>query len=1036
MRNVHLAAMLLIGASVCRAEQGSSSCGSCTDFPAGPIRVLESFEEGVPSYVQASGVPLTVNSRRMKHGNQSLSWQWNGNDTLTFRTLIGYRRQRLLTELQKDHQENLHAAPDIDVYEAPRGFFMWIYNDVPRKQRLRFKFGHGVEVDCWFDYNLDFNGWRTVAIYYDRGDMAGTAREDMDFMTICAPSIGTGTFLIDTLGFSVPMNPRTATPNPQLPQIDRHPRLVSNYEHRMYQFSQYTPLYDPTPLTSQTIEDFRTLDRQAKELYLPDKSRRQWKDCRLDLIEERFRQFEIVREGEEIYGRPLVKDNIMFEYFQELGLSKDRHMEGLMSWEKNFGPTLLQIAEAWNCSDSSDVRDRLAAMFIDLFDYGIDQGFAVGAGLNWIHHYSYEIRDYAPAMFLMRDVLKEHERLQEAIDICKWFHGFNQVYRDDLVYGYEGRIASDADDMQGLLTQRLLCALIMNDSPEKARDLRHFSDHFSTVSTGYANALDEAFKPDGTVFHHAGHTLGYGGRAIYGAVRTWSILKHTQYAASPEAVQRLKKVANTYEFCLFGKNRKTPKAFASIRFQPYTHPKHFGNMPEALGEASASSGMRMLPYSCVGIKRQKNDWMITARTHSKYVYPFESWSRNYFAFPLFIANGYLDVSYPGSLDSTTPSDSVWFDGYDWRRWPGTTTVHLPEDIIATRVGQVRDEGGEYLFSDQPFCGGLETSYGCGVQVFSFKGHDKYELASFTGKKTWFYDGNKVVCLGSDIKSGIENYPVETTLFQDHLETETTPVLINGTECCAPLFEKTLNPKTWLMDTRRTGYAVLGMDEQSSLKLRRGLQENPNCTNTGMATGRFVTVWFDHSIQPVGASYAYVLVAATVPEEMQELADGLNGSVSPIRIVQQNADAHIVRLTEKRATAYAVYKKDGMDFETGLARHVDSASCFMIRQEEDRLRVSLSDPDLNIYDGQDDLLPDGTRGELSIYEHEWFYWPSRESKVHLTLNGRWKMDSLVRAMETTEQQAKVIAANEKSTMVEFTCRDGLSTELILSRVPEQ
>ncbi|VGO18181.1 chondroitinase family polysaccharide lyase [Pontiella sulfatireligans] len=988
-----------------------------------PVKSIESFEEGMPAGFSATG-NLTLDTRRMKHGEQSVKWEWKGNDQIIFDTPIGYRKQRKLTE---DSAALQHVDPTaVDILEPPHGFFMWIHNDEPRPQRIRFEFGRGDEVDCWFDYNLNFKGWRTVALNYDRGDMKGLPREDMTRLTINTPNTGSGTFFIDTIGLSVPMNPRTVNPNPQLPDIDPHARLVSQYEHCQYKFSKLTPTFNLEPLTDEIVADFRTLEKQAMPYWFPESDRATWNDSKIKGIEKKFAKLEIVRDGDNIYGRPLVFGNIMKEYFSETGIPKDELYDGIMSWRYDYCGTLFQIARAWEFTQSADNKAKLETMFMDVFDYGIDQGMAAGAGLGWIHHYAYIIREYIPALFVMREPLERHGRLDEAIKACKWFSGFNQVYREDLVYGYEGRKANDADDMQGLQTLRLVTPLLMKDSPEKARDLKHFSSFFSNVSTAYANALDETFKPDGTIFHHAGHAYGYGGRAIYGSVRTFDILKGTSFQASAAAAQRIKKCARTYFDGLFTKEKMTPKAFASIRFSNYKSAEQFADMLDLMGETyEPLDGFRSLPYTCVGLKRQSDDWMITARTHSKYVYPYESWGRDYFAFALFIANGYLDVAYPDSLDSLTPSEETWHEGIDWLRYPGTTSVRLPFEDIATRVGVVRDEGGEYLFSDQAFSGGVETSYGCGVQAFQFKGHDKYGLESFTGKKSWFFVGNKVVCLGSDIQSDIPGYPVETTLFQVPLSATNEPVLLGGRAVDKfPVMRqlKTKQPR-WLIDNRGTGYYV----PQGKLHLSRSVQTNPDPHDEGEVSGNFATAWFDHGKTPKDAEYEYVLVADADADQMKKFS-----RKPTVKVLQKDSSAHVVELSEEDATAYAVYAEKGAAFGEGFVKNVNKQSTFIVKREGKKLRLSVADPDLNIYDGQEDLLPDGTRGELSIYEREWFFWPSRPSKVQITLDGEWKIDELVTPMETVETQPRIISSKNGKTVVEVVCRDGLSAELLLSK----
>ncbi|MEO0793610.1 MAG: chondroitinase family polysaccharide lyase [Verrucomicrobiota bacterium] len=1000
----------------------SSALGA--DKVSSDFQILESFEDGIPEGLSATG-QLELDQDRIKHGAKSVRWDWQGNDRFIFDRPIGYRKQQPISEGGGALEHTDSSAGQI--LEPPRGFFVWVYNDEARPQRLRIEFGRGDEVDCWFDYNLNFKGWRTIWLTFDRGDMKGVPHEDMDRLTINAPNTGSGTFYFDTFGFGLPINPRTVGGNPQLPSIDPHPRLVSQYEHFLYWASQQRSTEPVEPLTDAILADLRQVEDQATNQWLSKAECERWNDDKMKGIEKRFSAFGIRRDGDNIYGRPLLKTNVMTEYFSELGLAKEELMPDTMTWKREFGPMLLSIARAWHCTKSQEAKNRLEEMFINLFDYGVDQGFDHGAGLGWIHHYSYEIREIAPAMFLMREPLARNERLDKAVEICKWFHGFNQVYRPDMAYGWQGRKACDADDMQGLLASRLLCALMMPDSPEKVRDLRQFSHFFSEVSTAYANALDETFKPDGTIFHHGGHAYGYGGRAIFGAARTYDILKDTQFRATENARKRIAKVATTYYDGLFTDDWMTPKAFASIRFSNYKSPNSFRNMHDLFDDSyEPLNGFRMLPYSCVGFKRRGGDWMITARGHSKFVYAFESWGRNYFAFPQFIANGYLDVSYPDSIDSLTPTSGsdIWNAGIDWCRIPGATTVKLPFEKIATRVGQVRDEAGEYIFSDQAFSGGVESTYGAGIQVFQFTGHDKYDLESFSGKKTWFFFGNKVVCLGSDIESDVEGYPVETTIFQNSLAETIEPIIVNGSKVDRFPFDDVLEDTqpNWVIDNRGTGFYF----PQATVQLTRAEQTNPDSNFEESVSGDFTVAWIDHGIAPKQASYEYVLLAATNEEEMKTFT-----KQPSIAVVQHDSIAHVVHSSEENSTAYAVYSPQGAKFDSGLVVEVSKQAVFLLKEEEGTLRLSLADPDLNIYDGQEDRLPDGSRIELSIYEREWFFWPSRPHHVRLALKGRWEISDLVVPMETAQSQPTIISSDDDLTVIEFECRDGLSTEIVLT-----
>lgn len=990
---------------------------------ADPGKLMESFEEGIPGGLTADGA-ISVDRQRMKFGQQSLRWDWINNGKLVLDTPIGYRKQRLLSLGNSSLLEHVDAR-QTNVYEPPRGIFMWVYNQNPRPQRLRIEFGRGEEVDCWFDFNINFKGWRTIALNYDWGTMRGVPREDMTRMTINAPTTGTGTLYFDMIGTSVPMNPRTVGPNPQLPEIPQHPRLVAQYPHLLLAFSQYTPSFLLRPVTAEVVADFRKMEEAAKAYWdgLPDAA----ESVNMDAIRERFARFQIRREGDEIFGAPLHNSNIVLEYFAERGVPRAEARKEFISWRWDFNSALIQIARAWVSSGDETQKTELAQMFIDLFDYGVDQGFDEGAGLGWIHHYSYVIRDYAPAMLIMRDVLKEAGRLEKAVAVCKWMYGFGQVYREDLVYGWPGRKSSNADEIQGIVPQRLVTALLMEDSPEKARDIEHFASYFSNVTAAYADALDETFKPDGTIFHHAGHTYGYGGRAAFGAVLTYDILNRTRFQVSEAARQRLVKVAKTYYAGLFpvDERRKAPKAFATCRFTGYTLPHRYAGMLQLLGSSEIDvSGVRMLSYSSIGMKRQGDDWLITTRAHSKYVHPFESWGKNFFAYPLFVANGYTDISYPHSVDSLTPNEgSEHFAGFDWRRWPGATAVKLPFKQIETRVGQSRDEGGEYLFSDQAFVGGVETTHGVGAKVFRFRGHSKYGLESFTGHKSWFFYGNKVLCLGTNLRSQIPGYPVETTVFQLPIDAWEKPIHVDGKVIDGLNQSWSAGDQTsWMLDSRGTGYVF----PRGGVRLKTAEQTSPDYQGRKDVTGRFATAWFDHGISPEDASYEYLMVAGASPEEMAAVSE-----TPGYQVLEASESAHVVALWEEKSIAYAVYAEQGVQFDEGAVRAANKQSTFVVRRDGDKLRLSVADPDLNIYDGQDDLLPDGSRNELAIYEREWFFWSSRPNAVRITLKGHWKIDELVVPMETADRQPRVVSKEGGVTVIEIICRDGLSAEVLLS-----
>ena len=137
-------------------------------------RIMESFEDGIPATMHAEGGNLDLDSLRFKHGRQALRWNWIGNSKLVLERDLGYHPQRTI-DIRKDSllKELRGGGKSGLLTEPPRGFFLWIYNPQARAPQLRFQFGRDDQVDAEFDFELNFSGWRTIWIIYDKGDMMG-----------------------------------------------------------------------------------------------------------------------------------------------------------------------------------------------------------------------------------------------------------------------------------------------------------------------------------------------------------------------------------------------------------------------------------------------------------------------------------------------------------------------------------------------------------------------------------------------------------------------------------------------------------------------------------------------------------------------------------------------------------------------------------------------------------------------------------------------------------------------------------------------
>ena len=241
--------------------------------------------------------------------------------------------------------------------------------------------------------------------------------------------------------------------------------------------------------------------------------------------------------------------------------------------------------------------------------------------------------------------------------------------------------------------------------------------------------------------------------------------------------------------------------------------------------------------------------------------------------------------------------------------------------------------------------------------------------------------------------------------------------------------KTTKP-FWMLDNRNTGYYIPSVPKNTTLNFLRKEQVNPDAHGRSEVKGNFTTVWFNHGKAPKDISYSYAIMADADSEKMKNFTSAMKSKEKPYQIIQQNEKAHIVKAPKLASTAYAIFD-ESVVLKKGLVTKVNRPATFLIKEDKEGVKLALSDPDFNIYEGQDDRLPNGSRVELSVYSREWFYWPTRSTTVQITLKGQWKIKEQILEIETViNKKAKVISLNKNETIIEFECRDGLSAEIFL------
>ncbi|GAE20797.1 chondroitinase [Bacteroides pyogenes JCM 10003] len=359
----------------------------------------------------------------------------------------------------------------------------------------------------------------------------------------------------------------------------------------------------------------------------------------------------------------------------------------------------------------------------------------------------------------------------------------------------------------------------------------------------------------------------------------------------------------------------------------------------------------------------------------------------------------------------TPATSGWVQpGFDWNRIPGTTSIHLPWELLKANVLNVDRYSGieEMLYSDEAFAGGLSQQGADGNFGMILHEHDKYNGTHRARKSFHFLDG-MIVCLGSDIENANAEYPTETTVFQ-----------LAVTDKQGREFWKDApagNRKLWT-DHLGTGYYV-----PVAARFEKNFPQLSRMQNTGAETkGDWVSLVIDHGKAPKAAGYEYAVFPQADAQRMSALLKRI-----PYKVLRKDRGAHIVQFGGDRVTSYVLFDTPQADLPGALLQRADTSCLVMTRQESAKQwLLTVAQPDLALYRGASDEAfdADGKRIERSIYSRPWINNESGEIAVTVTLRGRWKVE------ETP--YCRIVSADKRQTQLRFLCREGRSFEVRLTK----
>ncbi|MCU4174040.1 chondroitinase family polysaccharide lyase [Carboxylicivirga sp. N1Y90] len=979
---------------------------------------LWSFENlNQKQWTVSKGHKIATSDLHYKHGAHSMQWAWKKAGGITLNHAVGFKP----------------FDPNREDKSIP-SFAVWVYNEKPVDDHITFVFGTNEVDNCQFDFGLNFKGWRAAWVSYER-DMQGEPKSTMNRLCIESPqSVQKGQLFIDHMFLCQNIDSRHHTPDNQVPFVN-----AGTKSHWLIQ--QKTSLASPDIALPDALQKTdKKAFKQINERFQSDILKKQnVSDKTVASLQKQFERYGIKRKGDHIIGLP-----IWFGRNAELYFPHITHKEAKTFYNathqnvKAYFDFMMKVARAHASSLDINQKQALENIFIDLFDHMLDQGFAAGSGLGTIHHYGYNWRNYYRALFLMRDVLENNDRLEVATEGLQWFAALGEVFHQPEVDGM------DIDAFNTQVMGRLASILIMADSPKKMQYLDCFA---RWIDNGLlpAPGLNDAFKIDGSSYHHANHYPAYATGGMTGATRMVYFLSSTPFQVSEEAHNNLKRALLTMRFYCNklhwptsmsgrhpeGKGKLVPEHYAILANAG--SPDGKGAIDQELAAAylrlaggkkasfvkafkkedivaePTPTGHITMPYACSSIHRRDN-WSVSVRGHSRYLWASEQYlSANLYG--RYLAHGQLQVMGAGDPVTQTSSGFVQ-NGWDWNRFPGTTVINLPIDDLRANILNVDQYSGyeEMLFSDESFAGGVHAQNKNGVYAFILHEHDKYQ-GSLRARKSYFFFDNMIVCLGSGIENVNEEHPTETVLFQNHIAKDDPELVVDDIVFAED--EKEFEAQaSWMMDNKGNAYII----PSGNIYVKKGLQQSRDESSEKPTEGNFSAAVIQHGKAPKDASYHYCVLPSTTVEMVKEKAKNKG-----YQVLKKSVQKHIVYNEESNQTGY-VFFEAAKDNTEGLIVNTNIPCIAMSKQEGASLVLDVVNPDLALYSGPaDEIYKDGKRVERSIYSRPWRSSSSQETTLEVELEGEWQSED--KAMLT-----KILTNG--NTMLSIVCQHGLSQSVVL------
>ncbi|MGP3948111.1 chondroitinase family polysaccharide lyase [Streptomyces sp. 7N604] len=1001
------------------------------------------LETAVPPRMAAGkGSRLSISDRAAICGGHSLRWDHDA-------------RSRIVVRADLAYGADPYRPLDDQAWQGTVDTFsVWVFNEEPADDAIRFEFGRGERTDAWFDFRLGFTGWRTAWVRYGY-DMHGRAHPDMDTVRIIAPR-RSGTLHLDQLLLNVAVRPDGPTRDVQVPEVCREgDAWDAQHWQALYLFDQLLKKRQlPAPAPSEEDRaSLRTLLARYHDEYLAAAVRVD--DAYVAALTAQVAELGVPERSSTGTGRPVLSyqsqiypPQIAADLTSFVGAATLRGCTDLMK----------TVAQAHDAAGDAH-RPALAELYLRLVAHLRDQGWTHGSCQGTIHHLGYDARGYYDSVHLMRDVLRDAGLLGAVRADVTWLTGLGRIFR-----GWDHRMAyGSVMDILGTTFRGLLAAVLLYESEAEQVAYLHALRDWLDRALLPVPGIQDGIKPDGTTFHHVGFYPDYARDGFSGLAPLVYVMGGGTFRISERAHAWLKRAlltmrlyANKFHWPISLTGRH-PRGTTALSVTPYEW-LAFAGTPDGSSDVDpelASAFLRLLPaepsdrqkrlagrlaargitaepdpsgtwalnYAALAVHRRDN-WQVTVRGHNRYlwsteVYEGANWYGRYNTY------GQIQVLHRG--DPVTNADSGYSQpGWDWNRRPGTTTIRKPlPHLRADLTGTIE----EMLLTDERFAGAHAIDGRHGMFAMRLHEHPKYD-GSHRARTAVFLFDDRIVALGSGIGNDDRVHETETTLFQTRLAAPSDPTYVEGPEPVTAFpYERPgieLREPRWLLDDKGIGYYL---PAGQRIGVQRTTQHSRDQATDAPTSGDFATAWIRHGTAPRGGRYEYAMVVRATPERMaaftEEMADPAR---APYTVLRADTTAHIVTDRATGITGYAAFEAvDRLAGETAV-RGVDTPSMLLTRRDGDALVLAVCDPDLRLYEGIDrDQYEHGRYvGHFSPWSRPWLTSPSRPHTLRVTLRGHWRAAGAGEPCRTRRQG--------RATVVEFETVDGRPVQARLLPAP--